>query len=71
MTEEEVFTVAPKDSEKDELLPSRSKSSPSSGCTFWLVFTAAVIVFGSSFQFGYGTSCINGPETVKSTGYCF
>ena len=66
-----MFTVAPKDSEKDELLPSHSKSSPSSGCTFWLVFTAAVIVFGSSFQFGYGTSCINGPEKVKSTGYCF
>lgn len=53
--------------EKDELIPNRPKlSSSNSGWTFWLVYTATVIVLGSSFQFGYGTSCINGPEKVIS-----
>lgn len=62
MAEEEIYTETSKKSEKDELIPSHPRSPPGSGCTFWLVFTAAVIVFGSSFQFGYGTSCINAPE---------
>lgn len=50
-------------SEKDELLPSRSKySSTRSAWTFWLVYTTAVVVLGSSFQFGFGTTCMNAPE---------
>lgn len=47
-------------SEREQLIPIRRKSS--AGWTFWLVYTAAVVVLGSSFQFGYSTSCMNAPE---------
>jgi len=59
-------------SEKDELLPTRSKySSTRSAWTFWLVYTTAVVVLGSSFQFGFGTTCMNAPEKVNSEIYGF
>ena len=67
MAEEERDFDSLQNSEKDELIPNRPRiSSSKSGWSFWLVYTAAVVVFGSSFQFGYGTSCINGPEKVMS-----
>lgn len=63
MAQEERDFDSLQNSEKDELIPNRPRiSSSNSGWSFWLVYTAAVIVIGSSFQFGYGTSCINGPE---------
>ncbi|XP_015779428.1 PREDICTED: solute carrier family 2, facilitated glucose transporter member 3-like [Acropora digitifera] len=49
-------------SEKDELIPRNRKAVSKSGWTSWLVYTAAVVVLGSSFQFGYGTSVMNAPE---------
>lgn len=49
-------------SEKDELIPDRVKYSSKSGWTFWLIYTTSVVVLGSSFQFGYGTTCMNAPE---------
>lgn len=52
----------PTESEKEELIPSHRNTSSKSGWTFWLVYTAAVVVLGSSFQFGYGTSVMNAPE---------
>lgn len=33
--------------------------------TFWLVYSTAVCVLGSSLQFGFNTSCINAPEEVS------
>jgi len=62
MTEEEKITELPVDMERDELIPRRPKSSSECGWTFWLIYTAAVVVLGSSFQFGYSTSCMNAPE---------
>ena len=56
----------PTESEKEELIPSHRNTSSKSGWTFWLVYTAAVVVLGSSFQFGYGTSVMNAPEEVRS-----
>lgn len=50
-------------SEREQLIPIPRKSS--AGWTFWLVYTAAVVVLGSSFQFGYSTSCMNAPEEVS------
>lgn len=52
-------------SEKDELIPRNRKAVSKSGWTSWLVYTAAVVVLGSSFQFGYGTSVMNAPEEVR------
>lgn len=66
MAEEERIAEGVQNSEKDELIPNRPKSSARSYWSFWLVFTAAVVVLGSSFQFGYATSSINGPEQVNS-----
>ena len=66
MEEEEGATDSLQHSEKDELIPSHIRSSSKSGWTFWLVYTAAVVVLGSSFQFGYSTSCMNAPEKVIS-----
>ena len=65
MTEEEKITESPVDMERDELIPRRPKSSSECGWTFWLIYTAAVVVLGSSFQFGYSTSCMNAPEKVS------
>ena len=65
MAQEERDFDSLQNSEKDELIPNRPRIlSSNSGWSFWLVYTAVVIVLGSYFQFGYGTSCINGPEKV-------
>ena len=65
MAEEERATGSLLNSERDELIPRREQPSSKSGWTFWLVYTAAVVVLGSSFQFGYSTSCMNAPEKVS------
>lgn len=65
MDEEGVRKTEPSSSEKDELIPRNRKAVSKSGWTSWLVYTAAVVVLGSSFQFGYGTSVMNAPEEVR------
>lgn len=66
MDEEGVRRTEPlSSSEKDELIPRNRKAVSKPGWTSWLVYTAAVVVLGSSFQFGYGTSVMNAPEEVR------
>ena len=69
MTEEEAVMESLLTSEKDELIPDRVKYSSKSGWTFWLIYTTSVVVLGSSFQFGYGTTCMNAPEKVYCQNY--
>lgn len=51
--------------EDRSLLETRTTRPRQGKWTFWLVYATTVCVGGSSFQFGYNTSCINAPQKVK------
>jgi len=53
------------DDEASPLQHSNQTKKVNAKWTFWLVYSTAVCVGGSSFQFGYNTSCINAPELVN------
>ncbi|KAK3749184.1 hypothetical protein QZH41_010372 [Actinostola sp. cb2023] len=58
--------------DEDEASPLQTKKitkKDDSKWTFWLVYSTVVCVGGSSFQFGYNTSCINSPETIIKAFY--